>query len=418
MIQLSDKKDCCGCGACIQSCPKNCISLDEDSEGFLYPKVNVGQCVDCGMCNRVCPVICQGEQHKPLQVFAAKNPDEKIRRQSSSGGIFTLLAEKILEEGGVVFGACFNSNWEVIHDYTETLSGVAHFRGSKYVQSRIGDSYQKTESFLQEGRKVLFSGTPCQIAGLKLYLRKEYENLLTVDFICHGVPSPGVWREYLKNIAARRAAAGKNTVLSSSLDNQDDLSGRITSISFRDKVLCWKKFSFVVRGSATDGAEKNSVLLSEDLHTNIFLKGFLADLYLRPSCYACPAKSGKSGSDITIGDFWGVWDILPDFFDDNGVSCVLLNTKKGMDNYKNLFVSSHVVSYNDIALRNPALYRSAKLRKRRNSFFRNIETNESLKECIAYFCRPTIFQRCFMGFVCLVTVLRLKKTIKYLVNKL
>lgn len=369
MIQLSDKKDCCGCGACIQSCPKNCISLDEDSEGFLYPKVNIRQCVDCGMCNRVCPVICQGGQHKPLQVFAAKNPNEEIRRQSSSGGIFTLLAEKILEEGGVVFGACFNSNWEVVHDYTETLSGVARFRGSKYVQSRIGDSYQKTESFLQEGRKVLFSGTPCQIAGLRLYLRKEYENLLTVDFICHGVPSPGVWREYLKNIAARRAAAGKNTVLSSSLDNQDDLSGRITSISFRDKVLGWKKFSFVVRGSATDGAEKNSVLLSEDLHTNIFLKGFLADLYLRPSCYACPAKSGKSGSDITIGDFWGIEYVLPKMDDDKGISAVLINTQKGAHFYNSIDCIDELVSYWEVAKGNGALQKNCIKPKLQETFY-------------------------------------------------
>ena len=358
MIQLKDKKDCCGCEACVQRCPKKCIAFKEDEEGFLYPYVNLEHCVDCGLCNQVCPVLCPGEERKPLQVFAAKNLDEEIRRQSSSGGVFTLLAERVLQEGGVVFGARFNSQWEVVHDYTETLEGLAAFRGSKYVQSRIEDNYQKAEYFLKKGRRVLFSGTPCQVAGLKLFLREEYENLLTVDFICHGVPSPGVWREYLKKIAARRAAAGKNTVLSAPLNNRDDFLSRIASISFRDKVLGWKKYSFVVRGSATDGAEQNSVLLSEDLNTNLFLKGFLADLYLRPSCHACPVKSGKSGSDITIGDFWGIEYVFPEKDDDVGISAVLINTLQGLGLYASINCADDSVTYWQVIKGNSALQRS------------------------------------------------------------
>ena len=304
MIHITDREKCCGCEACIQRCPQQCITLHEDGEGFLYPETDEGRCIDCGLCEKVCPVIFQGTGRRPLNVYAAKNPDEEIRWESSSGGVFTLLAEKILSEGGVVFGARFDARWEVVHDYTENVEGLSAFRGSKYVQSRIGDSFRQTECFLKTGRKVLFSGTPCQIAGLKLFLKKEYDNLLTVDFICHGVPSPGVWRKYLKEIAARRAA-GKNTVLYASLNKSGDVLRDISFISFRDKTLSWKKYSFVVCFSATDGAEKNSVLLSEDLHTNLFLKGFLADLYLRPSCYACPVKKLKSGSDLTIGDFLG-----------------------------------------------------------------------------------------------------------------
>ena len=203
MIEIKDKKDCCGCSACVQRCPKQCITLKEDNEGFLYPIVDKKTCIDCGLCEKVCPILHQGEPQKPLKVYAAKNLNEEIRRQSSSGGIFTLLAEQVIQEGGVVFGARFDENWEVKHDYTETIEGLAVFRGSKYVQSRIEDNYKKAEEFLKQGRKVLFSGTPCQIAGLKRFLRKEYEELLTVDFVCHGVPSPGVWRKYLKETVAR-----------------------------------------------------------------------------------------------------------------------------------------------------------------------------------------------------------------------
>lgn len=322
MIEIEEKKNCCGCNACVQVCPKQCISMKEDREGFLYPEVNQDICVDCHLCERVCPVLNQGKERKPLKVYAAKNKDEEIRRQSSSGGIFTLLAEQVIDEGGVVFGARFNENWEVVHSYTETKDGLAAFRGSKYVQSRIGDNYKKAESFLKSGRKVLFSGTPCQIAGLKLYLRKEYENLQTVDFICHGVPSPGVWREYLKEEIARQCD-GKNSVLSHPIEKEKI---RIKHISFRNKKLGWKKYSFALTLSVPDGhGAENTVLLSEPLNKNLFLRGFLADLYLRPSCYACPAKCLKSGSDVTIGDFWGIERVMPEMDDDKGVSVVMVN---------------------------------------------------------------------------------------------
>ena len=174
--------------------------MREDREGFLYPEADAERCCNCGLCDEVCPVINRRATKQPLSVYAAKNRNDDIRRQSSSGGIFTLLAEKTLNENGVVFGARFDENWEVVHDYVETKEGLALFRGSKYVQSSIGDSFLQARQFLQRGRKVLFSGTPCQISGLKLFLGKEYDNLLTVDFVCHGVPSPLVWRMYLRQL--------------------------------------------------------------------------------------------------------------------------------------------------------------------------------------------------------------------------
>ena len=327
MVEIKEKKDCCGCNACVQKCPKQCISLKEDFEGFLYPIVDKATCIDCGLCEKVCPVLHQNEPREPLKVYAAKNYNEEIRKQSSSGGIFTLLAEKIIQESGVVFGARFDENWEVRHDYTETIEGLAAFRGSKYVQSRIEDNYLKAETFLKQGRKVLFSGTPCQIAGLKRFLRKEYENLLTVDFICHGVPSPGVWRRYLQETVVRMC--DKNSV---STDPISIEKARIESISFRDKESGWKKYSFTLTLSATTwSGVKNTVSLSEVFPKNTFMKGFLADLYLRPSCYACPAKCGKSDSDITIGDFWGIQNYYPELDDDKGISLLIISNKNCKD---------------------------------------------------------------------------------------
>ena len=220
MIEIKDKSQCCGCNACVQRCPKQCIAMCEDEEGFLYPEGDEAICIDCGLCENVCPVINQADARIPLQVYAAKNTDEKIRMHSSSGGVFSILAEQTIKQGGVVFGARFDENWEVKHDYTETIDGVSVFRGSKYVQSKTGDTFKQAEQFLKQNRKVLFSGTPCQIVALKRYLKKEYENLLLVDFICHGVPSPGVWSCFSPNgmpllrvfRSETNAWDGKNTV--------------------------------------------------------------------------------------------------------------------------------------------------------------------------------------------------------------
>ena len=323
MLDIKDKKDCCGCEACVQRCPKSCITMREDNEGFLYPEIDKDICIDCGLCEKVCPVINQAEERKPLAVYAAKHRDEQIRMASSSGGVFTAIAECVIDEGGVVFGARFNQDWDVVHSYTETKGGLAAFRRSKYVQSRIGESYKEAESFLKSGRKVLFAGTPCQVAGLKCFLRKEYVNLLTVDFICHGVPSPGVWKQYLKKEIARQCDR-ENTVSSHSTHEKNV---RIESISFRDKRFGWKKYNFVLTFSTTSGeGRKKSVLFSEPLNKNIFLQGFLSNLYLRPSCHSCPVRGFRSQSDMTIGDFWGVQKVLPEFDDDKGISVMLVHS--------------------------------------------------------------------------------------------
>lgn len=379
MIKIVDKEACCGCSACVQKCPQQCISLKEDEEGFLYPAITEDACIDCGVCEKVCPVINQGKNRFPLNVYAAIASDERIRLQSSSGGIFTLLAIKVLEEGGVVFGARFDENWEVKHDYTEIITELSVFRGSKYLQSRMEDNYRKAEVFLKQGRKVLFAGTSCQIAGLKCFLRKEYDNLLGVDFICHGVPSPKVWRMYLDETIARQCE--KKSVLPYPVPERNTL---VESISFRDKRVGWKKYSFSLTLSTPSGSgAKNTVFLSEVFTNNAFMKGFLANLYLRPSCHQCAAKFGKSGSDITIADFWGIQQVMPDFDDDKGTGLVLVNTLKGEQYFTSLDINARVSSWENVRQYNVSFEKSAIPHRKRKAFFETFYSGFPVSEVIA-----------------------------------
>lgn len=365
MLAIKDKKDCCGCSACVQKCPKQCISLKEDNEGFLYPEVNKLMCIDCGLCEKVCPVLHQGEPRKPIKVYAAKNKNKEICRQSSSGGIFTLLAEQIIHEGGVVFGVRFDEDWLVKHDYTDTVEGLAAFRGSKYIQSRIEDNYKKAEAFLKQGRRVLFSGTPCQIVGLKRFLRKEYENLLTVDFVCHGVPSPQIWKQYLKETVAQ--ICDNNSVSTDPILRKNT---HIKSISFRDKRISWNKYSFTMTLSATTRSRaKNIVSLFEVFPQNTFMKGFLTDIYLRPSCYHCMARKGKSGSDITLGDFWGIDQIDSEYDYKMGCSLVFLNTQKSIRFCDNEYIYKKEQTYMNAIQYNPSIIKNPDYPINRNYFF-------------------------------------------------
>lgn len=382
MIEIVRKEDCVGCNACVQRCPKQCIVMAEDEQGFLYPKVDLDKCIDCHLCEIVCPVINQNEPLIPFQVFAAKNRNSEVRRNSSSGGVFYAIATQIINDGGVVFGARFNDKWDVIHDYAETLEGVKAFQGSKYVQSLIGDSFKKTEEFLKLGRKVMFTGTPCQIAGLRRFLRKDYgTQLLLVDVVCHGVPSPLVWRDYLQYITRPRGASdGKNTVFVSL--NEKPV---ITGISFRDKRLGWEKFGFSVRGTATKGSGENSVfqsgkhnekereLLFEPMTENIYMRGFLRDIYLRPSCYACPSKRGKSHSDITLADYWNIQACHPEIYDTEGVSLILVNSENGKQCVEKLDISLFKTTYNDALSGNPSIEHSVKRNAVSSYFWKQLD---------------------------------------------
>lgn len=273
----------------------------EDEEGFLYPQVDTALCIDCGICEKVCPVINQNVEKEPIAVFAMQHTDKEVRLKSSSGGIFTLVATNIIEKGGIVFGARWNEKLKLIHDYTEKQEGLTSFRGSKYVQSYIGDTYKRVEVLLKQGREVLFTGVPCQVAGLKKFLRKEYENLLTVDILCHGVPSPRVFEDYLTYISK-----GK----------------KIADFNFRDKSTGWKGYS--IKYTYENGKSK-----IHNSRVDGYMRGFLNHYMLRPSCHECPAKAGRSGSDITLGDLWSSKQLPVIKDDDTGLSVVIVNTQKG-----------------------------------------------------------------------------------------
>ncbi len=397
MINIQDKHLCCGCEACVNACPKHCITFKEDEEGFRYPQVDQSVCIDCGLCEKVCPVTNQTDPQKPLSVYAAKNSNEEELLKSSSGGIFILLAKLVLCQGGVVFGAKFDDNWNVIHTYAETEGGAQAFMGSKYVQSQIGITYSQVRDFLKQGRKVLFSGTPCQIAGLKQFLGKEYDNLLTVDVICHGVPSPKVWQRYIDEIKCNAFKKEKTIYYPIYYPHATGTSTdvQIESIFFRDKRTGWKKYSFTLFLAETlaDG-KKNTISLSHEYHKDSYMKLFLRDLILRPSCYQCPAKGGKSQSDLTIADFWGVEKHYPDLVDERGVGLMVIKSGKGLKALSSLQLELQEVSFEDAIAGNPKYMNSVSEPQNRNKCFRLInDSNKSLDKIIEILFRPPLLFR-------------------------
>lgn len=371
MIKVVNKQDCCGCSACAQICPKQCITMVEDSEGFCYPVVNDQECVNCHLCEHTCPILNQNSPVKAESVYACVNPDEKTRMASSSGGVFSLLAEQTIKNGGVVFGACFDEKWGVKHSYAETLIEVGKFRGSKYVQSDIGNSYIKANEYLREGREVLFTGTSCQIAGLYRFLKQPYENLVTIDVLCHGVPSPMIWRDYLKSVC----------------DNHKIVLSEIDSISFRSKQLGWRRFGMEINA-------KKCQIVSEPLDQNIYLKGFLRDLYLRPSCHNCRFRNGKCHSDITIADYWGIWNHHPQMDDDRGTSLILVNTPKGEKLMKKLTLKKTNTTYFEALSGNSPLEHSVKETPYRQLFWDRYPTEGLMViDSICTKMQPGLFRR-------------------------
>ena len=281
--------------------------MEQDNQGFNYPVIDYKKCIHCNLCKSVCPVIKENISSKPLFTYGAYAKDEKIRSTSSSGGIFSLLAKKIVDSGGICVGATTNGH-NIEHIAIENVDGIEKLKRSKYAQSDIKDIYIKIKKFLEKGRKVLFTGTPCQVAGLKSFLHNNYSNLICIDIVCHGVPSPLIYSNYLKSL-------------------EKDNKCKITNINFRSKENGWSSFDFVINSDS-------KTIVSENVYENIYMKAFLQNLILRPSCYECSFKNFKSQSDITLGDFWGV-EILhkeeKKFLDNKGVSLVAINTKKGND---------------------------------------------------------------------------------------
>ena len=368
MIRIVDKKKCCGCGACQLKCPKHCINMVEDKEGFSYPIVDMEKCVDCGLCEKVCQMICPYENKQPLASFAALSLNEDVRVHSSSGGIFFEIAKKVIsEKKGVVFGACFDETWQVIIEGAETIEESKAFMGSKYVQAKVGDSYLKVENYLKNGRYVLYSGTPCLIAGLHHYLKWQYDNLLTVDVSCHGVPSPKVWNLYLSEMCK--------------------CIKKINGVSFRDKKEGWNKFHFQL---SYDGL-KGRYFISNQHWDNPYMKAFLFDLILRPSCSECTAKHGSSKSDLTIADFWGIEKVDATFDDDKGTSLVLANSEKGQNIINSLDIQKKNVDYFSAIKFNNGLKNNSQHHKKRTLFFEQIDSSESICYLIEQTLRPDFY---------------------------
>ncbi|MBQ9254554.1 MAG: Coenzyme F420 hydrogenase/dehydrogenase, beta subunit C-terminal domain [Bacteroidales bacterium] len=344
MIEIKDKKDCCGCAACESICKQNCITMVSDTEGFLYPKVDKTICIDCNMCEKVCPVLAKKDRREPLQTFAAKNKDIQTRRQSSSGGVFSLIASQVIEKGGKVYGAVFDENFDVCHSCIEKKEYLYLIRGSKYVQSNTQGIFPKVEKDLKEGKLVLFSGTPCHTAGLRTFLRKDYDNLILLDVVCHGVPSPKVWRLYLDKIRQGE---------------------KVTSVSFRDKAKGWNNSSITIKTTKRT--------ISQVMFGQTYMKGFLKNLYLRPACHHCAFKGYKSLSDITLADFWGVEKEYKDFADRDGVSLVMINTLKGKE-WLDLSKADSIETSLDFAVKNNSpIVSSVKPYETREYFFANID---------------------------------------------
>lgn len=370
MITISDKKNCCGCSACAQRCPKQSITMQPDNEGFLYPQVDTNSCIDCGLCEKVCPSINQDKNGSIKGVYAAKNDNEDVRMQSSSGGIFSLLAERVVSEGGVVFGARFNKDWQVEHAYTEDVKGLAAFRGSKYVQSVVSETYKEAERFLKEGRKVLYSGTPCQIAGLKHYLRKEYDNLLAVECVCHSVPSPLVWKKFLEQHRNGRT---------------------VKHVNFRDKSTGWSNYKYSLVIDYENG-DKEIIPGGQP-----YMKALVANLSTRPSCSDCKVRGGRSGADLSIGDFWGVWNINPILDDNKGTTILIAYTDKGLNELEG--IQLHDIPISDARAYNRGLLAPDPFHPNRDKFFSKVNKSDDVSAIIERLLHMSLFERIKRKFI-------------------
>lgn len=348
-----------------------------DNLGGKYPRVDKSQCIECGLCSQICPFMHPAAPLPPKECFAAVNRNDELRSISSSGGVFIELARRTITRGGVVFGAIFTQEWSVVHTYAETMEEIFPMMGSKYVQSDTSNTFRQAKHFLEQGREVLYTGTPCQIAGLKHFLGKDYPSLLTAEVICHGTPLPGIWEKYLEETLVCLANEG--------ISRED--KPEIADISFRTKRFGWKDYCFEFR------VFSRPTPICESARENLYMHAFLRDWSLRPACYNCKAKKGASQADITMGDFWGIEKSGIKEDDDKGTSCIICRTKKAQHTINEVkALSVFNVDYDIILRGNPSLEESAKFTFpalcfqrtfHRNGFFRTMEKIE----------RPSLFFR-------------------------
>lgn len=369
MPRIADVEKCVGCTACVKSCPQRCIEMGDDNDGFCYPMfVHLSTCIDCSSCEKVCPILIEEAEYiKVPLAYAAFSKNENLRKESSSGGIFSELAMQILSQDGVVYGAAYDEQFEVKHCCIDNVEELWKLRGAKYAQSNLESIFPDVLGKLQKGKKVLFSGTPCQVAGLKSFLRKEYDNLYLVDFICHGVPSPMAWKAYIE------------------YRSQNDANGKLPrAVNLRSKETGWSRYQYSNVFQYEDG--KTYSVKSSD---SLFMKLFVGDYISRPSCENCQFKGYHRDSDITLGDFWGIWDIAPEMDDNKGTSAVLIQSDKGADLWNTIRenVKTKEVDLKEVSLQNPSILYSSKANPKRDEVLEKIR-NGKIGECEALFDQP------------------------------
>ena len=381
---------CTGCSACANVCPKKCITMKPDEEGFLRPYIDETQCVECQLCRKTCPINDETQSAPMIQeAFACHAKNEELIRQSSSGGVFSLLCQQILDKGGVVFGAAFDTPDRVCHIAVESKDELYRLRGSKYVQSEIGETFSQAKQFLKNGRWVLFSGVPCQIGGLKRYLGREYDTLVCVDTICHSMPSPKSWKAFLQ-------------------ENEKQESSTVTKANFREKKNGWEKYDLHLQFE--NGHEKRY-----PAPENWYMRAFISGLSTRKSCYRCAFKGDHHCSDLSLGDFWGVRQAAPETLHESGTSLVLVHTEKGkqwLQSCKDQMVLASV-DFETAIQPNPAYKVCAKPHKNRNDFFAKVQIVpfvELVQQCLKPSLKEQIAERIRWSFPARV-LRRIKKSL-------
>lgn len=382
MKKIIDNNKCTGCTACMNICPKKAISMKIGKDGFKYPVIDQDKCIDCGLCKKVCPVLNTKKNESLNKCYVAYNKDENSRMsRSSSGGIFELIAKKVLENKGIVIGASFDKDNKLTHIAIEKVEDLEKLKGSKYIQSDLDNIFNYVKEYISN-KKILFVGTPCQVAGLKSFLKKDYDNLICIDLICHGVPSPKLFNKYIKEL-------------------EKTYNDKVINYNFRDKCTGWDTYSNTIIFKNNQISQRNK--------DNDFMKLFLSNIALRSSCYNCNFKLGNKYSDITLGDFWGVKNYYPKMYDNKGVSAVVINTKAGEKTFEDIRndVVFNECKIEEILAYNPCLKTSCKYLNKRGKFFDEMD-NYSIKNLVKRYARKPFYLR---------VITKIKHVIKKLLRK-
>ena len=354
MIEIVDKEHCSGCGACFSSCANKAISMQYDNEGFEYPVINQDACVDCGLCQANCPVINFDFEKRKIYSkaqlgYAARNRNLTQRLVSSSGSIFPPIAEWILEQGGIVVGTAYDDDFNAKHLIVEKKEDIRLLQGSKYLQCKADYfTFKRIRNELKTGRLVLYSGMACQVEGLKSYLRKEYENLYTIDLICMGIPSPKVWQIYLKTFFKGE---------------------EIKHVNFKEKSVGWDSFCFHV--------ETDKQSFKENGMRNLYLQSMFRSWNMRISCFNCPFKNAERLSDFTLADCWGAYKLVPEINDNKGLSSVIVHSEKGLGLWEKLQerIESRELPIEVIAAGNSNLIKNKLQAGNRKLFYELLDSN-------------------------------------------